>query len=54
MTPPASVIDHPVRFQKGLSGLFKKGLWEIPEVMCASFLALVGMGMATIGLYNYI
>lgn len=53
MTPPAQVIGHPVRFGKGLVGLFKQGWWEIPEVMGSSFMALLGMGMATIGIYNY-
>lgn len=54
MTGPSKIIGHPVNFGKGIVGLFKQGWWDIPEVMGASFMALLGVGMATIGLKNYI
>lgn len=33
--------------------LFKQGWNEIPEVVGSSFLAVLGLGMAGAGLYNY-
>ncbi|KAJ0181426.1 hypothetical protein K1T71_003511 [Dendrolimus kikuchii] len=35
-------------------GLFKRGCWEIPEIMGASAIGLIGICLATIGVYNYI
>ncbi|XP_049777154.1 uncharacterized protein LOC126174819 isoform X1 [Schistocerca cancellata] len=33
--------------------LFKRGWNEIPEVIGSSFMALIGFGLAGVGLYNY-
>ncbi|KAJ9592854.1 hypothetical protein L9F63_015497, partial [Diploptera punctata] len=35
------------------SGLFKQGWNEIPEVVGSSFVALIGVTMGFVGLYNY-
>ncbi|XP_028157705.1 uncharacterized protein LOC135086937 [Ostrinia nubilalis] len=40
--------------RKTLGQLLKQGYNEIPEVLASTGLALVGIGMATIGCYNYI
>lgn len=36
-----------------VGGVLKKGWDEIPEVIASSVLALVGLGLGGIGLYNY-
>ena len=54
MTGPSKIIGHRVSFGKGVVGLFKQAWWDIPEVMSASFMALLGMGMAAIGVKRYI
>ncbi|KOB71787.1 Uncharacterized protein OBRU01_13127 [Operophtera brumata] len=46
-------IGHQVRFGKSLIELFRRGCWEIPEIMGASGMAIVGLGLALIGLSNY-
>lgn len=51
--PEPKEIGHQVRFNKTLIGLFKRGCWEIPEIMGASFLALIGIGLAVVGCINY-
>ncbi|XP_067002855.1 uncharacterized protein NdufA3 [Anabrus simplex] len=39
--------------QRGLMALFKRGWHEIPEVIGSSFMALIGIGLASVGVYNY-
>lgn len=39
--------------RRTLVGLFKQGWNEIPEVIGSSFMAILGIGMAGIGLVNY-
>lgn len=46
-------IGHQVKFGKTLIELFRKGCWEIPELMGATGIAFVGLGLALIGLHNY-
>lgn len=53
MTPEPKEIQHYVRFGGGLVGLFKRGCWEIPEIMGATGLALIGIALGVIGCYNY-
>lgn len=53
MTPPAEYPGYRPNFGKGLVALFKRAMWEIPDVMCTSFVALVGVGMAWYGCYHY-
>jgi hypothetical protein len=36
-----------------VGGVLKKGWDEIPEVIASSVLALVGLGLGGIGVYNY-
>lgn len=36
-----------------LVSLFKRGWSEIPEVVGSSFIALIGLGLAGGGVYNY-
>lgn len=47
-------FGHIVKFRKGLFGLLAKGCWDIPEIMGSSFMALIGIGLATVGCYNYL
>lgn len=54
MTPEPKEIGHQVRFSRGLIGLFRRGWWEIPEIMCSSGMALVGVGLGILGCYNYV
>ncbi|KAF9409555.1 hypothetical protein HW555_011120 [Spodoptera exigua] len=54
MNQSVKPFGHVVKFKKGLFGLFKRGWWEIPDVMAASFMAIVGAGMATYGVMRYI
>ncbi|XP_069687871.1 uncharacterized protein NdufA3 [Periplaneta americana] len=44
-----------IRLMKGktVSGVFKQAWDEIPEVVGSSFLALFGIGLATVGVYQY-
>ncbi|KAF5277816.1 hypothetical protein FQR65_LT03797 [Abscondita terminalis] len=37
----------------GLGGLFKRAWNEIPEVVGSTFMALIGVGMASLGVINY-
>ncbi|CAG9782718.1 unnamed protein product [Diatraea saccharalis] len=53
MTPEPQIIGHHIKFANTLIGTFKKACWHIPEIVGATALALVGIGMAGIGLYNY-
>lgn len=39
--------------RRGVVGLLKQGWNEIPEVVGSSAVALVGLGLAAAGLYNY-
>lgn len=52
--PEPAEIGHQVRFSNSLIGLFRKACWEIPEIMCSSALALVGIGLAIYGVNRYI
>ena len=38
---------------RGLVGLFKQGLNEIPEVIGSTFIAVAGLGLAGAGAVNY-
>lgn len=51
--PEPKEIGHQVRFPNTWIGLFKRGWWEIPEVMGASVMAIIGMGMAFYGCMKY-
>ncbi|XP_026324341.1 uncharacterized protein LOC113233426 [Hyposmocoma kahamanoa] len=46
-------IGHVIKFPKTWAGLFQKACWEIPEVVGATGFALIGIGLASIGMYNY-
>lgn len=39
--------------RKGLGGLLRQGWNEIPDVVAGSAVALVGVGLAMLGLANY-
>lgn len=54
MTPEPKIIGHKVQFGNTLIGLFKRGWWEIPEIMGSTGLALVGIGLGIMGMYNYV
>ena len=49
------LLFHPtlMRFSISVTGLFKKGWNEIPEVIGSTFMALIGVGMGVVGAYNY-
>ncbi|KAF9795925.1 hypothetical protein SFRURICE_019137 [Spodoptera frugiperda] len=40
--------------RRSLGQLIQQGWHEIPEVLATTGLALVGIGMATVGCYNYV
>lgn len=47
-------VGHQVNFENTFMGLFKRGWWEIPEIMASSCMALIGGVLASIGVYNYV
>ncbi|KAG7304220.1 hypothetical protein JYU34_011158 [Plutella xylostella] len=51
--PYPKEIGYKVKFPNTLMGLFKRGWWEIPEIMGTSCLALVGIGLAIGGMWRY-
>lgn len=46
-------IGHVIKFPKTWAGLIQKACWEIPEIVGASACALIGIGLAGVGMYNY-
>lgn len=46
-------IGHVVKFPKTWSGLFQRACWEIPEIVASTGCALIGIGLACIGMHNY-
>lgn len=39
--------------RNGLMALFKRGWNEIPEVIGSSFIAIIGLGLSGLGVWNY-
>ncbi|KPJ17807.1 hypothetical protein RR48_06613 [Papilio machaon] len=51
--PMPQTIGHQVKFAKTLSGLIRRGWWEIPEIMASSCMAAIGIVLGIVGVYNY-
>lgn len=51
--PEPEEIGHQVRFPKTFIGYFKKGCWEIPEIMAGNLIGLCGIALAAAGLFKY-
>lgn len=51
--PEPKEIGHQIKFPNTLLGLFKRGWWEIPEIMASTGIGLLGIGLGLIAAINY-